>query len=202
MESRIPCRWASVAEMSGVVLAEQIVDRLPHVPEETLGDFQAVHHAAGDHRQQRQRIVAAEPLELLAELGRPVLRADLPTVDVRGDQRAVLAHQRPVVGDQLAHQAVEMHFGRLLAELVAFQAAAFHGRGMIVLAGAWCGPCAAASTCRPARPSASRPSSPSFAVRFDDAVARHDRVGRQRGERRAQGNLLASPPPTCRGCAG
>ena len=59
MESRSPCRLASVAQLAGVVLHEHVRDRLPQVPEEPLGDLQAVDHAAGQHGQQRQQIVAA-----------------------------------------------------------------------------------------------------------------------------------------------
>ena len=36
-----------LAEMAGVVLHEQVGDRLPQVPEEPLGDLQAVDDAAG-----------------------------------------------------------------------------------------------------------------------------------------------------------
>ena len=71
------------AEMPGVVLDEHVGDRLPQVPEETLGDLQAIDHAAGEGRQQRQQVVAAPLLEFLAHAGRPVLRAHFPTVDVR-----------------------------------------------------------------------------------------------------------------------
>ena len=40
--------------VAGIVLHQQIGDRLPQVPEEPLGDLQAIDHAAGDHRQERQ----------------------------------------------------------------------------------------------------------------------------------------------------
>ena len=80
-------------EVPGVVLDEQVVDGHAHVPEEPLGDFQALHDPARHHREERQRVVAAQPLEFLAELGRPVLRADLPAVDMGRDQR--LGSHRP-----------------------------------------------------------------------------------------------------------
>ena len=83
----------------------------------------------------RQQVVAAPLLEFLAHAGRPVLRADFPTVDVRRDQHLAFPGQRPVVGDEPAHQAVEMGLGRFLAELVALQPAAGGRRGMVVLAG-------------------------------------------------------------------
>ena len=95
------------------------------VPQEAFRDFHAVDHPAGHDRQQGQRIVAPQPLELLAQTRRPVLHADLPTVDVGRDQR--FAGQGPDVGHQLAHQAGEMRVGRRSAELVAFQAADVDG---------------------------------------------------------------------------
>ncbi len=120
------------ADMSGVVLDEHVGNRLPQVPEEPLGDLQTIDHAAGEYRQQGQQIVASPPLELLAHERRPVLRANLPTIDVRRDQDFALAGQRSVLVNETAHQGVEMHFCGGLAELIAFQAAA-RLRGRVVV---------------------------------------------------------------------
>ena len=81
-----------LAEMAGVVLRQQVGNRLPQVPEEPLGDFHAIDDPAGEDGQVAEKVVAAALAELLAHLRRPVLRVDFPTVDVRGDER--LAGQR------------------------------------------------------------------------------------------------------------
>ena len=127
-----PVLVRQLAEAARVVLHHQLRDRLPQVPQEPLGHFQAVHHPPRHHRQEGQGIVAAQPSELLAEGRRPVLRADFPAINVRRHQR--LARQRLGVRDQLAHEPVEHRVRRLPAQLVALQSPAIERRGMIVLA--------------------------------------------------------------------
>ena len=128
-----PVLVGQLAEMAGVVLHQQVGNRLPQVPEEPLGDLHAIDDAAGVDGQVAVKVVAAAFLEFLAHPRRPVLRVDFPTVDVRGDER--LAGQRGAVGDDLAHQPGEHGVGGLLAQLVAFQAAARGGGRGVYRAG-------------------------------------------------------------------
>ena len=76
-----------LAHASGVVLDDQLGDRLPQIPEEALGDFRACHDAAGHDRQVRRDLIAPTPLELFAHPCRPVLRTILPAIDVGRDER-------------------------------------------------------------------------------------------------------------------
>ncbi len=92
-----------------------------------------VHDAAGERGQKLQRIVAAPFLEFLAEILRPVLAADFVAVNQRTVER--LAGERADVVEDLLHETRPMRIERRLAELVAFQACAFPGRGMIFHAG-------------------------------------------------------------------
>ena len=81
-------------------------------PKETLGGFQAIDHVPGQHRRIAAGIVLAAFLELVEKPCRPVLRIDLPTIDVRGHQG--FAHQGAIVVNQIGHQAGEYRVGGLV----------------------------------------------------------------------------------------
>ena len=121
------------AEPARVILNHQLRDRLPQVPQEPLGDVQAIHHPPRHHRQERQGIVAAQPAELLPKGRRPVLRPHLPAIDVRRHQR--LPRQRLGIRNKLAHQPLEHCVRRLPVQFVALQSPAIQRCGMVVLAG-------------------------------------------------------------------
>ena len=80
------------AEPPRIVCRQQVGHCLAHIPQEALGNLDTLHDAPCYHGQEGQGIVATQPLKLLAELGRPVLRAGFPTVNVRRHER--LAHER------------------------------------------------------------------------------------------------------------
>ena len=73
-------------------------------------------------RQPRQRIVTAPFQKFLAELRRPVLRADLPTVNVRRHKR--FAGERPGGFNQLRHHACELRVHPRATQFVALQSIA------------------------------------------------------------------------------
>ena len=123
---------AQLGEMAVVIFSEQIRDGPSHVPEKPFGDFGVVHDAAGDCRQEFKGIVAAPFLELGAKIFRPVLAPDFVAVNQRTVER--LPGERADVVENFLHEARPMRVERGLAELVAFQALAFPGRGMIVRA--------------------------------------------------------------------
>src|SRR6266481_1991711 len=122
------------AEMTGVVVGEQFRNGLPPIPKESLGDFQIVHDSTRDYRQEWQRIISTVSPEFLAEPWSPILRANLPTVNVGADEG--LAGQWADSGAEPGHQPIEHSPGRLFAQFVTFQAAAGRWRGVIVGAGA------------------------------------------------------------------
>ena len=141
-------------QMLRVVLDDQLLRRLPQVPQEALGHFQAVHHPARHGRQIAQRIVAAAAAEFLAEGGGPVLRAHLPTVDVqhRPARARGTVLSRPDLAQQRADERVEMRVQRGLVELVALQPQARQRRGPRVGAGAGAAKAQDGPLALPARP--------------------------------------------------
>ena len=72
-------------------------------------------------------------LEFFPESQRPVLRANLPTVNVR--HREGLPPDGRLVLQQFSHQSIELHLDRLLAQLVALQTKALFGSRMVHLSG-------------------------------------------------------------------
>jgi len=110
----------------GIILDDHVRDGLPQIPQEPLRDFEAPDHAPGHRGEKRQGVVPAPRLELIAHPGCPVLRPVLPAVNVSGDQH--LACRGAGVGDEFAHHAGEVRLDALLAQLVAFEAAAAFGR--------------------------------------------------------------------------
>src|SRR5450759_4818931 len=107
--------------MAVIIFREQIRNRPPHVPKKALGNFRVVHDAARERWQEGQGIVAAALLKFLAELGRPVLSADLVAVYKRVVERPALPGERAEVVENFLHEARPMRVERLLAELVALQ---------------------------------------------------------------------------------
>ena len=151
---------------------------MTQVPEESFGGFGVVEDASGEGRQEGNDVVTATDAEFLAHLGRPVLRSDFPTVDVRADQRLVRSRERFVSLDESTHEVPEMDGGRFFAELVAFEAASGCGRGMVVLASGG----VAEAEDQPFAGRGRRPIEPAFLVHllcyFDDLVTRNGGPGR------------------------
>ena len=61
------------AEVPGVVFEEHIANRLPQVPEKSIGNLDAIDDAAGVDGEVAVQIVAAAFAEFLAHARRPVL---------------------------------------------------------------------------------------------------------------------------------
>ena len=102
-------------------------------PRGTFRDFQRIDHPPGDGRQKPPQVIAAEPAKLGGHLGRPILKAHLPAIDVRADQR--FAGGQTDVRRQLRHQTGEVDVHGLLAQLVAFQPLARRRRRRVERAG-------------------------------------------------------------------
>src|ERR1019366_5227146 len=118
-------------EMAGIILQQQFIDSHPHIPEKPFRNFQAVHHMAGHYRQQVKWVVASQALEFLAKLWRPVLRSNLPTVDMSPNQRFAFARQGRRIADHFRHQPGEGRLGTFLAQFIAFQAEAAYRSRMV-----------------------------------------------------------------------
>ncbi len=170
-----------LAHPRGVVLDQHVGDGLPQVPQEPLTGLAAFHSAAGEGWQPGKNVVAAAAAELIPHPRRPVLRARLPTVDVRGDECLARAARRAVLGHEPRDEILVVDLGGLLAELVGFQSAAGHRGGMVVDGGrrvakpqdepAACGDL-------PIEPAAGG----HLRSEFDDIRPRNHRLGRQRRE--------------------
>ena len=123
---------AFLREIRVVVGREQIADRAPVVPEEAFARRAIADDAAAQGRQEGQQVVAAEALELAAELGRPGIGADLVAVDEDVVER--LPCQRPQLVEHRLDPAVPMDVQGLAAELVALEPAAGKRGGVVGLA--------------------------------------------------------------------
>src|ERR1051325_10383872 len=101
---------AERSEVSEIILREEIADRPAEIPEESLAHLHAVDDSPSNDRHEWQQIVPAPLLELLAELGRPVLAADLVAVDEGVVERLsrqrtdILEHGRHHPGPVLVHR--------------------------------------------------------------------------------------------------
>ena len=137
-----------LAEMPGVILQNQFVDRLPKIPEESFGDFAALDDPAGDGGQIRKQIVSPAAFEFLAEFRRPILSAAFPTVDVRGDQG--FARQRPDLLRSACPSSRQMRPPRPPCSSCRTPTRTPSGAGEP--APSWCGPCEGWSICPPGRP--------------------------------------------------
>ena len=76
-----------------MIFREHVGQRAAEIPQETIADFGAVDHAAGERRQVRRRIVTAARLKLGDHVVRPVLHARFPAIhrhvaQAFADQRA------------------------------------------------------------------------------------------------------------------
>ena len=176
-------------EDGGIVFGEKIGDCAPEIPEETLGDFGAVHHAAGQRRQETGAIIASALLEFPAELWRPVLQTDFIAVDMHTVER--LSGKCPHVLDQRRHRPFPVGDGGLPAQLVAFQSGAFLRPGMVAAA---VGSVAETHD----RPRSRRNIPRQLAVgghprrQVHNLVARHNRIGGRR-QRIARCGIALSP---------
>jgi len=117
---------ADLLHVSGVVLVHQFGNGLAQVPEEAIGEFEALDRPAREDRQPGARIIAAPFGKLLGHSRGPVLRPDLPTVDVGHAQGP--GPKGFLVGQELADEPGEVGLDRLPAQLVALRPDAL-GRG-------------------------------------------------------------------------
>ena len=93
----------------------------------------AADDAAGQHRQERQRIVAVPFLEIRSKAVGPVLRPHLVTVGHDMLQGLALFGRHPP--QQVADVGVEVHLQRLAAHLVHFRPGRLRRRGRVLCAG-------------------------------------------------------------------
>ena len=118
-------------QMPGVVVLKQLRERQAQIPEESLRRLEAVHDAPGHHGQKGRHVITPPFFKFLAHPRGPVLRARLPAIDVRRDQR--LPGERTGIGNQLLHQARKMDIHRLSAQAIHFQPHPRSGGWMVIL---------------------------------------------------------------------
>ena len=94
-----------------MVFGQAVGDRLAKIVQEPVGDFVARNDPAGEDRQIRTRVVAAELRELVEKPVRPVRETDLPAVVV--DILQTLADQGPgILTEHFGHRLEVLLHGR------------------------------------------------------------------------------------------
>ncbi len=103
-------------QQAEMVVGEHVGQRAAKIPQEPVADCGALHHAAGQCRQIRCRIVTAALAEFRNHIVGPILHAGFPTVDQNVLQAlAVKRSQAPL--DRI-EVAVEVRFHVLAAQLI------------------------------------------------------------------------------------
>ena len=126
---------AELRETPGVVLREEVGDEAAEVLEKPLAFVHAPHHAPREHGQVGQGRIPHARLERLLHPLRPVLGADLVTVDEDVVEAAVDgACKRAEAVAEARHVLVEVVVHRGGGELVHLQPRAMFGRGVIAAA--------------------------------------------------------------------
>src|SRR2546423_2788770 len=78
-----------LAQMSGIIVRQQISHCPPHVPKEPLRNFGTFHNPSSVCRQKTQGVITSPLAKLLEKIRRPILISYLPTVYVRADESAL-----------------------------------------------------------------------------------------------------------------
>src|SRR4030067_1433480 len=119
---------AELLEMQGVVLHDQFLRRQAEVPEEPLGDFEALHDPARQGGKIREEVVSAAVPELVPEGAGPILSAHFPAVDMEeGPTRSSRDLAGADLTEKRADEGVEVGIESGLVELVTLEAQAGHG---------------------------------------------------------------------------
>ena len=124
---------SNVPQPADIILRDHVGHDSAQVPEELIRGLGAVHHAAGQDRQQGDGIVPIASGKLFGESIGPVLRAHLITVD-RNPPEGGSFRRRDLV-EQLTEHGVEMMLDVCLAHFVALQPGPLRGSGGVLLAG-------------------------------------------------------------------
>jgi hypothetical protein len=69
-----------------IVFRDQLGNRLPKIPEKTLGHIYVSDHAPGEYREVSEEVVTPAAAKFLEHPRRPVLGADFPTIDVGSEK--------------------------------------------------------------------------------------------------------------------
>ena len=116
-----------------VVLRQEVRDGAAEVPQEAVAHVRALHHATGQHRQVRRRVVAAPRAELLDHVVGPVLVPGLPAV--HQEVAEALAEVRTHGAGDHVDVVLDVGVHVLAAELVDLVAGRLRRGGMVLLAG-------------------------------------------------------------------
>ena len=116
---------AQLFKLHRVILHDQFLRGLSQVPEEPFRDLAVSHDVARHRRQVTQQIVAAAPLEFLAEPARPVLGTHLPAIEVQhGPATRPLRRGPDLAAGASANKGLEVRVQRRRIEFVALEAQA------------------------------------------------------------------------------